>query len=348
MAEKQKILIVDDDASISELISLYLEKEMFDTRCAADGEEALQLFPEYQPNLVILDLMLPGIDGYEVCRRLRASSQVPVIMLSAKGETFDKVLGLELGADDYMVKPFESKELVARVKAVLRRYQQAQAQVNAAVDAALSAQQAKAGAGLAMTGGAAAAGFAMNSAAGVTKNSGVGAASPQARMGAGFLDTTGLPAADADGNITFRAYAEGDSGSGELYTYNGQTGQLHRGGAGASDTRAHATDMLDAYRNGDYIEYKDLIINKSNYAVYYSGHVVEMPPKELELLYFLASSPNQVFTREQLLDHIWGYEFAGDSRTVDVHIKRLREKLPGNPDWEISTVWGIGYKFRVI
>ena len=164
-------------------------------------------------------------------------------------------------------------------------------------------------------------------------------------MGAGFLDTTGLPAADAEGNITFRAYAEGDSGSGELYTYNGQTGQLHRGG---TDARTHATDMLDAYRNGDYIEYKDLIINKSNYAVYYSGHVVEMPPKELELLYFLASSPNQVFTREQLLDHIWGYEFAGDSRTVDVHIKRLREKLPGNPDWEISTVWGIGYKFRVI
>ncbi len=331
MAEKQKILIVDDDASISELISLYLEKEMFDTRCAADGEEALQLFPEYQPNLVILDLMLPGIDGYEVCRRLRASSQVPVIMLSAKGETFDKVLGLELGADDYMVKPFESKELVARVKAVLRRYQQAQAQVNAAVDAALSAQQAKAGAGLER-----------NSAAGFAKNGGVGAASPQARMGAGFLDTTGLPT-DADGNITFRAYAEGDSGSGELYTYNGQTGQLHRGGTGASDARAHATDMLDAYRNGDYIEYKDLIINKSNYAVYYSGHVVEMPPKELELLYFLASSPNQVFTREQLLDHIWGYEFAGDSRTVDVHIKRLREKLPGNPDWVISSGLGIGY-----
>ena len=222
MAEKQKILIVDDDASISELISLYLEKEMFDTRCAADGEEALQLFPEYQPNLVILDLMLPGIDGYEVCRRLRASSQVPVIMLSAKGETFDKVLGLELGADDYMVKPFESKELVARVKAVLRRYQQAQAQVNAAVDAALSAQQAKAGAGLAMNGGAGAtgAGFAMNgaaAAAGVAKSGGVGTASPQSRMGAGFLDTTGLPAADADGNITFRAYAEGDSGSGELY-----------------------------------------------------------------------------------------------------------------------------------
>ena len=232
----------------------------------------------------------------------------------------------------------------------LAQFQQAQAQVNAAVDAALSAQQAKAGAGLTMNGGAAAAGFAMNSAvgaagAGSAKNGGVGTASAQARMGAGFLDTTGLPAADADGNITFRAYAEGDSGSGELYTYNGQTGQLHRGG---TDARTHATDMLDAYRNGDYIEYKDLIVNKSNYAVYYSGHVVEMPPKELELLYFLASSPNQVFTREQLLDHIWGYEFAGDSRTVDVHIKRLREKLPGNPDWEISTVWGIGYKFRVI
>ena len=153
--------------------------------------------------------------------------------------------------------------------------------------------------------------------------------------------------AAADGTIPLCSFSAADL-SRITYTYNGQTGQLHRGGTGASDARAHATDMLDAYRNGDYIEYKDLIINKSNYAVYYSGHVVEMPPKELELLYFLASSPNQVFTREQLLDHIWGYEFAGDSRTVDVHIKRLREKLPGNPDWEISTVWGIGYKFRVI
>ena len=305
MAEKQKILIVDDDASISELISLYLEKEMFDTRCAEDGEEALKIVPEYQPNLVILDLMLPGIDGYEVCRRLRASSQVPVIMLSAKGETFDKVLGLELGADDYMVKPFESKELVARVKAVLRRYQQADAQVTAAVDAALSQQQAK--------------------------------------VPSGLVESS--PLSTGDESLTFTAYAEGDSGSGELYTYNGQTGQMHRGGA---DARAHMGDGLDAYRNGDYLEYKDLIINKTNYAVYYNGQVVEMPPKELELLYFLAASPNQVFTREQLLDHIWGYEFAGDSRTVDVHIKRLREKLHGNPDWEISTVWGIGYKFRVI
>lgn len=305
MAEKQKILIVDDDASISELISLYLEKEMFDTRCAEDGEEALKIFPEYQPNLVILDLMLPGIDGYEVCRRLRASSQVPVIMLSAKGETFDKVLGLELGADDYMVKPFESKELVARVKAVLRRYQQAQAQVTAAVDAALSQQQAK--------------------------------------VPSGLVESSALSTGDE--SLTFTAYAEGDSGSGELYTYNGQTGQIHRGSA---DPRAHMGDGLDAYRNGDYLEYKDLIINKTNYAVYYNGQVVEMPPKELELLYFLAASPNQVFTREQLLDHIWGYEFAGDSRTVDVHIKRLREKLHGTSDWEISTVWGIGYKFRVI
>ena len=341
MAEKQKILIVDDDASISELISLYLEKEMFDTRCAEDGEEALKIFPEYQPNLVILDLMLPGIDGYEVCRRLRASSQVPVIMLSAKGETFDKVLGLELGADDYMVKPFESKELVARVKAVLRRYQQAQAQVNAAVDAALSARQAQASAGAGMGQTPMGAGLTMN-----PSTTGVA----QFKMGAGFIEgtgfTTGLPT--GDGNMSFTAYAEGDSGSGEIYTYNGQTGQLHRGVNGTPDARPHTSDMLDAYRNGDYIEYKDLIVNKTNYAVYYSGHIVEMPPKELELLYFLASSPNQVFTREQLLDHIWGYEFAGDSRTVDVHIKRLREKLPGNPDWEISTVWGIGYKFRVI
>lgn len=247
MAEKQKILIVDDDTSISELISLYLEKEMFDTMCAEDGEEALKLFPDYKPNLVILDLMLPGIDGYEVCRRLRAASQVPVIMLSAKGETFDKVLGLELGADDYMIKPFESKELVARVKAVLRRYQHEQEYI-----------------------------------------------------------------------------------------------------ASVENSRAHTANEGDeALRNGNFIEYTDLIINKTNYSVFYKGHAVEMPPKELELLFFLASSPNQVFTREQLLDHIWGYEFAGDSRTVDVHIKRLREKISGTPEWEISTVWGIGYKFRV-
>lgn len=244
MAEKQKILIVDDDPMISELIALYLQKECYDTREVADGEEALRAYAEYKPNLMILDLMLPGIDGYEVCRRLRAVSAIPVIMLSAKGETFDKVLGLELGADDYMIKPFDSKELVARVKAVLRRYQS--------------------GNSLSLT-------------------------APESGMKA----------------------------------------------------------PEDLRRTGKYIEYRDLIINQSNYSVFYKGQTVEMPPKELELLYFLASSPNQVFTREQLLDHIWGYEFAGDSRTVDVHIKRLREKISGCEDWEIATVWGIGYKFRV-
>lgn len=241
MIEKQRILIVDDDSSIAELISLYLTKECYDTKMVADGEEALRVFKDYNPNLVILDLMLPGIDGYEVCRKLRSFSSVPVIMLSAKGETFDKVLGLELGADDYMIKPFDAKELVARVKAVLRRYSQPQQ---------------------------------------------AAAAAPE-------------------------------------------------------------NDSLSALRTGNFIEYKDLIINLTNYSVFYKGRAVEMPPKELELLYFLASSPNQVFTREQLLDHIWGYEFAGDSRTVDVHIKRLREKIPGTGEWEISTVWGIGYKFRV-
>ncbi len=248
MTEKQKILIVDDDSSIAELISLYLEKECYDTKMVNDGEEALSVFPDYAPNLVILDLMLPGIDGYEVCRRLRQTSSVPVIMLSAKGETFDKVLGLELGADDYMIKPFDSKELVARVKAVLRRYPKTEEAAAAAAPA------------------------------------------PQNRK---------------------------------------------------------VTENEELLRNGNFIEYPDLIINQTNYSVIFKGSPVEMPPKELELLYFLAKSPNQVFTREQLLDHIWGYEFAGDSRTVDVHIKRLREKIPGNNAWEISTVWGIGYKFRV-
>ena len=194
MAEKQRILIVDDDANIAELISLYLTKECFETQIVYDGEEALKQFPDFRPHLVLLDLMLPGIDGYQVCRELRASSQVPIIMLSAKGEIFDKVLGLELGADDYMIKPFDSKELVARVKAVLRRYQTV----------------------------------------------------PQA------------PAASA------------------------------------------ATEQ-----HGNFVEYPDLIVNLTNYSVIYNGHSIDMPPKELELLYFLASSPNQVFTREQLLDHIW-------------------------------------------
>ena len=243
MAEKQRILIVDDDSSIAELISLYLEKECFSTTIAEDGEEALSLYEKEGADLLILDLMLPGIDGYEVCRRIRASSDVPIIMLSAKGETFDKVLGLELGADDYMLKPFDTKELVARVKAVLRRSQH-----------------------------------------------------------------------------VFSPPLEEDK------------------------EKEGGEDLL---RKGKYIAYEDLVINLSNYAVHYKGKAIDMPPKELELLYFLASSPNQVFTREQLLDHIWGYEFAGDSRTVDVHIKRLREKLPQVEEWEISTVWGIGYKFRL-
>ena len=235
MAEKQRILIVDDDYNIAELISLYLTKECFETKIVGDGEEALRVFPEFQPNLILLDLMLPGIDGYQVCRELRSTSQVPIIMLSAKGEIFDKVLGLELGADDYMIKPFDSKELVARVKAVLRRYQ-------------LPVQ---------------------------------------------------MPA--------------------------------------SSVTEQH----------GNFVEYPDLIVNLTNYSVIYNGHSIELPPKELELLYFLASSPNQVFTREQLLDHIWGYVYIGDTRTVDVHIKRLREKIKGNDKWALTTVWGIGYKFEV-
>lgn len=236
MAAKQKILIVDDDVNIAELISLYLTKECFDTLMVHDGEEAITKFAEYQPNLILLDLMLPGIDGYEVCREIRKNSSVPIIMLSAKGEIFDKVLGLELGADDYVIKPFDSKELVARVKAVLRRFHPAPNQHSA-------------------------------------------------------------PAAPE--------------------------------------------------QNGDYVSYPDLIINQSNYSVLYFGSTIEMPPKELELFYFLASHPNQVFTREQLLDHIWGYEYIGDTRTVDVHIKRLREKIKDHTSWSLSTVWGIGYKFDV-
>ena len=231
MVARQKILIVDDDEHIPELISLYLTKEFYDTKIVYDGEEALRQFRLFSPNLILLDLMLPGIDGYQVCREIRQQSNVPIIMLSAKGEVFDKVLGLELGADDYIIKPFDSKELVARVKAVLRRYQPTQT------------------------------------------------AQPKSA--------------------------------------------------------------------GKYVEYPDLVINLTNYSVVYKGKNVDMPPKELELLYFLASSPNQVFTREQLLDHIWGYEYIGDTRTVDVHIKRLREKIKDHANWAISTVWGIGYKFEV-
>ncbi len=232
MATKQKILIVDDDENIAELISLYLTKECFETCIVYDGESALTQVNEFEPNLILLDLMLPGIDGYQVCREIRKDRNIPIIMLSAKGETFDKVLGLELGADDYMIKPFDSKELVARVKAVLRRYQTTQ---------------------------------------------------------------PSTPAAPAAQKVT----------------------------------------------------YPNLSVNLDNYSVNYFNQIVDMPPKELELLYFLASRPNQVFTREQLLDHIWGYEYVGDTRTVDVHIKRLREKIKDTNDWAIATVWGIGYKFEV-
>ncbi len=236
MVSKQKILIVDDDENIAELISLYLTKECFETFIVHDGESALETVKTFQPNLILLDLMLPGIDGYQVCREVRANSSTPIIMLSAKGEVFDKVLGLELGADDYMEKPFDTKELVARVKAVLRRYK------------------------------------------------------------------TVVPVTSESASATVKA---------------------------------------------KIAEYPDLIVNLTNYSVLYQGKTIEMPPKELELLYFLASSPNQVFTREQLLDQIWGYEYIGDTRTVDVHIKRLREKIRDHATWRLSTVWGIGYKFEV-
>ena len=230
MAGKQNILIVDDDENIAELISLYLVKEMYDTQIARDGEEALRLFREEQPDMVLLDIMLPGLDGYEVCREIRKTSQTPIIMLSAKGEVFDKVLGLELGADDYMEKPFDSKELVARVKAVLRR--------------------------------------------------------------------------------------------------------THR---------VPETVKTDGERK---VSFPDLEINITNYTVTHCGLNVDMPPKELELLFTLASAPNRVFTREQLLDQIWGYEYAGDTRTVDVHIKRIREKLGDHEKWAVTTIWGVGYKFQ--
>ena len=232
MATKQKILIVDDDNNIAELISLYLIKECFETRICNDGESAINTFDTYNPNLVLLDLMLPGIDGNQVCRELRQRSDVPIIILSAKEDTFDKVLALELGADDYIMKPFDSRELLARIKAVLRRYQAAKFPI-------------------------------------VTN--------PKEKK----------------------------------------------------------------------IVYPDLIINLMDYSVTYFGQRLDMPPKELELLYFLASAPNQVFTREQLLDQIWGYEYVGDTRTVDVHIKRIREKIKEHEKWSLATVWGIGYKFEV-
>ncbi len=231
MVTKQKILIVDDDENIAELISLYLTKECFDTRIVHDGESALQAHKTFQPDMILLDIMLPRMDGYQVCRELRTYSNTPIIMLSAKGEVFDKVLGLELGADDYMEKPFDSKELVARVKAILRRVK--------------------------------------------------------------------------------------------------------------------PTTVAAPVKDVKRVSYPDLEISLTNYSVTYMGQKIDMPPKELELLYFMASSPNHVFTREQLLDQIWGYEYIGDTRTVDVHIKRLREKLKDHTFWRIATIWGIGYKFEV-
>lgn len=232
--DKKKILIVDDDENIAELISLYLVKECFDTEIAENGEVAVEKFKTYKPDLVLLDIMLPGIDGYDVCREIRKTSSTPIIMLSAKGEVFDKVLGLKIGADDYMVKPFDSNELVARVQAILRRSGVVEEQRN------------------------------------VIKND-----------------------------------------------------------------------------NEQSVEMEGLTVNLTSYSVIYNGNLVEMPPKELELLYFLASRPNQVFTREQLLDKIWGYDYIGDTRTVDVHVKRIREKIKDQGNWSIATVWGIGYKFEV-
>lgn len=233
-----KILIVDDDRNIAELLVLYFSKEFFDTKISSDGLEAVKDFEEFKPDIVLLDLMLPGIDGYEVCKKIRATSNTPIIIVSAKGETFDKVLGLELGADDYVMKPFDAKEMVARVKAVLRRT------VNQTV-------------------------------------------------------------------VSEEKVAVADEAKGESVTY------------------------------------KDLFVSLTNYTVVYKDRTLSLPPKELELLYYLAVHPNQVFTREQLLDDVWGYDYVGDTRTVDVHIKRLREKIKDGDDWSLSTVWGKGYKFEV-
>ena len=230
MESKPKILIVDDEENICELVRLYIEKEAFDAIIANDGQEAVAKFNKEKPDLILLDIMLPIKDGWQVCREIRAQSKVPIIMLTAKGETFDKVLGLELGADDYVVKPFEPKELIARIRAVLRR----------------------------------------------------------------------------------------------------------------------SADSVDEKADEDELSFDGLKINQSTYEVYIDDKKVEMPPKEFELLYFLAKNTNKVFTRDQLLDEIWGYEFFGDSRTVDVHIKRIREKLEGeNRTWALKTVWGVGYKFEV-
>lgn len=225
MGQKQKILIVDDDLHIAELISLYVMKEGYEVLEVYDGQEALKEAERFQPDLILLDLMLPGLDGYQVCAEIRKTSRVPIIMLTAKGETFDKVLGLELGADDYMVKPFDPKELLARIKAVLRRFEPKQEE------------------------------------------------------------------------------------------------------------------------NKEVLRFGALEINTMQYTVTYAGKTLEFPPKEFEVLSFLAQHPNRVFTREQLLDRIWGYEYIGDTRTVDVHVKRIREKLNPEDEWGIRTVWSVGYKF---
>ena len=223
----ERIMIVDDDANICELIRLYLEKERYSVAIVNDGLEAVNSFSVVKPDLVLLDVMLPGLDGWQVCRKLRSISNVPIIMLSAKGETFDKVLGLELGADDYIVKPFETKEVLARIKAVLRRSES---------------------------------------------------------------------------------------------TSNEQMKEVH---------------------------YDKLSINLTNYELKVNGEQIDTPPKELELIFHLASNPNRAFTRDQLLDEVWGFEYYGNSRTVDVHIKRLREKLEGvSEKWELRTVWSVGYKFE--
>ena len=228
-----RVLVVDDDKNICELLRLYLEKDNYGVILAHDGEEAIVKFNALKPDIILLDVMLPGIDGWQVCREIRKTSQCPIIMLTAKGEVFDKVLGLELGADDYVVKPFETKEIVARIKAVLRR--------------------------------------------------------------------TG-------GGITFGETVE---------------------------------------ESKKEVRYEGLSINLTNYELRVKGEQIDTPPKEMELIYHLASNPNRVFTRDQLLDEVWGFDYYGDSRTVDVHIKRLREKLEGVSDkWALKTVWGVGYKFE--
>ncbi len=229
MNTNPRILVVDDDKNICEIIRLYLDKEGFEVVIANDGQTAIDLFKQKTPSVVVLDVMLPKMDGFQVCREIRRVSNIPIIMLTAKGETFDKVLGLELGADDYMVKPFENKELVARIKAILRRYD---------------------------------------------------------------------PKESIDKEVI----------------------------------------------------YPNIVINLTNYELKINGELIDIPPKELELLYYLATNPNKVFTREQLLETVWGFDYFGDSRTVDVHVKRLREKLEKageNVSWQLKTVWGVGYKFEV-